>query len=169
HMRHAAPHLLAHRGLYERERFTWTLAHRDFLASYATAPQPDVIFYDPFSAKTDGPLWTLATFRALFAHLAKPVELFTYSASTAVRSSLLAAGFHVARGVPSGPKEETTIALARPTPPLAHHARLGRAWLARRARSSAPFAADIPEDHRAALERAIHGHAQFTSADPPGE
>jgi len=165
HVRHPGPHLLAQRGQFVREQLTWTLHTGDFLETFAVAPQPDVIFYDPFSSKTDGGLWTLEVFRTLFAHLAKPVELFTFTSSTAVRSSLLAAGFDVARGVSTGPKVETTIALANATPALAKHSRLGRAWLDRRARSTASFGADIPPEQHAEVERAIRSHAQF-AADP---
>jgi queuine tRNA-ribosyltransferase len=167
HIRHAAPHLLAQRGAFARERLTWTL-HGDFLTTYTSAPQPDVIFYDMFSSKSDASPWSLETFRALFAHLAKPVELVTYTTSTAVRTSLLAAGFRVARGVSSGPKQETTIALANATPAFAKHSLLGHAWLARRARSTAPFAADIPPDQHAALDDAIRTHIQF-AADPAAD
>jgi queuine tRNA-ribosyltransferase len=90
-------------------------------------------------------------------------ELFTYSSSTAVRTSLLAAGFHLARGVASGPKEETTIALKDVT---TGYELLDRHWLARRARSTAKFATDIPVDLRDAIERAVQDHAQFTAQRP---
>ena len=170
HVRHAAPHVLAQRGSFERERLTWTLHTGDFRETFARAPLPDVIFYDPFSAKTDGPLWTLDHFRALFTYLDAPVELFTYSASTALRSSLLAAGFYVARGVASGPKTETTIALTRMIPAFTkRHQLLGRTWLERRARSSAPFASDIAPNLRPELARAIADHAQFASANPAAD
>ncbi len=150
HLRHPAPNIVAHRGRFERERFTWSLAEGDFLERMTSAPRPDVIFYDPFSAKVDAPLWSLAEFTALRALLTGPVELFTYTASTAIRTTLLAAGFHVAAGVPSGPKEETTIALL-PGDGLAHSL-LGGEWLARRARSSAR----LPE-----LDETIDRHPQF--------
>jgi queuine tRNA-ribosyltransferase len=156
HLRHPAPNLLAHRGRFERERLTWQLVEDDFLARYREAPQPDVIFYDPFSSKVDAPLWSLEAFRALREHLTGAVELITYSSSTAIRSSLLAAGFHVARGVASGPKEETTIAM---TVPLPGHVLLGREWLERRARSTAPVAHDVAD--RAEVDRAIRNHPQF--------
>jgi queuine tRNA-ribosyltransferase len=156
HLRHPAPNILAHRGRFERDGLTWQLLEGDFLERYRDAAQPDVIFYDPFSAKVDGPLWSLATFRALRAHLTGAVELITYTNSTAIRSSLLAAGFHVARGVATGPKEETTIAL---TVPQAGHALLGRDWLERRARSSAPVAHDVTDP--AEVDRAIRNHPQF--------
>jgi queuine tRNA-ribosyltransferase len=161
HLRHRAPHIVAHRGAFASEQLTWSVCEADFLAAFADQPRPDVIFYDPFSAKVDGPMWSLATFRRLFAHVAAAdaaVELFTYSGSTAIRSALLAAGFHVARGVGSGPKPETTIALTRP---LAPHALLGRDWLDRRARSTAKLPADVPAALHAELEHAIASHAQF--------
>jgi queuine tRNA-ribosyltransferase len=164
HLRHAGPHLLHKDGVYRRDGLTWTLVEGDFLATFADQPQPDVLFYDPFSAKVDTPMWSLATFRRLFAHLERPVELFTYTASTAVRSSMLAAGFHVAAGVGTGPKSETTIALkAGPGDVLTRHARLGRDWLDRRARSSARFGGDVDAAHHAELEALIQGHAQFAA------
>ena len=39
--------------------------------------------------------------------------MYTYSASNAVRSKLLAAGFFVSRGVATGPKTSTTVAHTR--------------------------------------------------------
>ncbi|MGN6108056.1 MAG: tRNA guanosine(34) transglycosylase Tgt [Kofleriaceae bacterium] len=165
HLRHAAPHVLAKSGAYRRDGLAWTLCHGDFLATFEGQPTPDVIFYDPFSAKVDGPMWSLDTFRRLFAVLDRPVELFTYTHSTAVRTSMLAAGFHVAAGVASGPKEETTIALRLGgDDSLAGHALLGPAWLARRARSSARFGADIAPALHDELEQRIRAHPQFAGA-----
>jgi queuine tRNA-ribosyltransferase len=163
HLRCAPPHVLAASGAYRRERLAWTLCEGDFLATFPAQPAPDVVFWDPFSSKVDAPLWSLETFRRLFAALDRPAELFTYSGSTAVRSSLLAAGFHVARGVASGPKEETTIALRLgPGADLSVHPLLGRSWLERRERSTARFGADIAPELQPELERAIRDHAQFT-------
>jgi queuine tRNA-ribosyltransferase len=159
HLRHPAPHILAHHGRFERERLTWRLVEGDFLARFAAEPAPDVIFWDPFSSKVDHAMWSLATFRALYAHLTRPAELFTYTASTAIRSSLLAAGFEVARGVSSGPKEETTIALKGPG--FAAHARLGHDWLERRARSTARIAADVPAALHDEVDHAVAHHPQF--------
>jgi queuine tRNA-ribosyltransferase len=150
HLRHKAPHILAVRGAYRSDDLTWELVEGDFLETFATQPAPDLVMYDPFSAKVDGPMWTPATFARLHAAFVKPVELFTYSSSTAVRSALLAAGFTVARGVGSGPKEETTIAFAHL--PHSTHAVLGADWLARLERSSARD----PE-----LERRVREHPQF--------
>ncbi len=151
HLRHEAPHILAAKGAYRTDELTWSLVPGDFLETFAAQPQPDLVMYDPFSAKVDGPMWTHATFARLRAYLEKPVELFTYSGSTAVRSALLAAGFAVARGAPSGPKEETTIALANIAETT--HSLLGAEWLARYDRSTAK---GDPE-----IERRVREHVQF--------
>src|SRR5439155_178870 len=67
---------------------------------------------DPFSARTDTGMWTLECFDRVFAACGEhDTELFTYSASTSVRAALLAAGFVVGRGVPTGTKPETTLAM----------------------------------------------------------
>jgi len=110
HLRHEAPHRLAATGRFARTALTWSLVEGDFLARFADAPQPDVIWYDPFSAKVDGPLWSAQTFARLTSFLRGPVELFTYTRSSVIRTAMRSAGFTIAKGVPSGPKEETTIA-----------------------------------------------------------
>ncbi len=161
HLRHAAPHLLRHHGSYRRDGLTWRLCAGDFLATFPSQPSPDVIFYDPFSRTVDGPMWSLATFRRLFAHLAGPAELFTYSTSTAIRSSLLAAGFHVARGAGLGARSESTVAYKPGDPAFARHPLLDPAWLTRRARSTARFAPDIPPELHDELDLAVTGHPQF--------
>ncbi len=164
HLRHAAPHVLAHKGELVTDRLRWRLVEGDFLTTFPAEAAPDVILYDPFSTKVDTPMWSLASLRALHDHLTRATELFTYSASTAVRSSLLLAGFHVARGVASGPKDETTIALrfgAEGPGLLGPHRLLDHTWLARRSRSTAQFAADIPHDQQLELERRLMTHPQF--------
>jgi queuine tRNA-ribosyltransferase len=170
HLRHAAP-----RGLLADDRWSnaaagvdWLLLRGDFSTTKFTAPLPDVIFFDPFSFKTDSALWTLAAFRELANLLsAKAVELFTYSYSTSVRAALLAAGFYVAKGRGTGPKAETTIGL---TPRAAmdaggrelSHGRelLGEEWLAkwRRSDAQAPMGID-PND--ASWHQAVRAHPQF--------
>jgi queuine tRNA-ribosyltransferase len=97
--------------------------------------------------------------------LAKPTELYTYSASTAVRVTLLDAGFFVAQGVGTGPKTETTIAFNRAesasqhplTPPL-----LDQKWLARWRRSAAKFPGNIGKDKQVHFVDRIEGHRQFS-------
>ena len=194
HLRHPAAHVLGRYGRYDsRARrhgdavdaataiepaatvdtaavestfggLAWRVVEGDFLTTFPRERAPDVIFFDPFSSKTDTRMWTLDAFRRLRAHLDRPCELFTYSASTAIRTSLLLAGFWVAQGVASGPKESTTIAFVPGDPALARHRLLDTAWLERRARSSAKFAPDIPADQHAALERQLAAHPQFATA-----
>jgi queuine tRNA-ribosyltransferase len=162
HLRHPGPHLLAKNQRFRRENLTWTLCEGDFLTAFPDHAPPDVIFYDPFSAKVENAPWSLTSFRRLFAHLDRTTELFTFTSSTAVRTSLLAAGFYVGRGVATGPRMETTIALklggARSE---AAHPLLGRDWLERRARSSARFGVDISPEHHDDVERLVVNHAQF--------
>jgi queuine tRNA-ribosyltransferase len=126
-----------------------------------------LIFYDPFSFKTDSPLWTAAIFGQIFRHaLPKSAELYTYSASTAVRAALLAAGFFVATGAGSGPKSDTTIAFTTAQGVLDHPASprlLGADWLTRWRRSGAKLPADLSDEARADFETLIEGHPQFLS------
>ena len=90
-------------------------------------------------------------------------ELFTYSASTAVRATLLAAGFFVATGRPIADRPETTIALTAPVPHPSHPL-LTTDWLTLWRRSEAKFPTWLPPDDRAAFESAIEHHPQFTDA-----
>ena len=93
-----------------------------------------------------------------------PTELYTYSASTAVRAALLSAGFFVAQGVGTGPKTETTIAFTRADGAKNHPASpslLDSKWLARWRRSEAKFAATISNDEKIRFESIIENHRQF--------
>jgi queuine tRNA-ribosyltransferase len=164
HLRHAAPQALLSENRWTNSALTidWLLLRGDFAALKFDAPSPDIIFFDPFSYKTDSALWTLAAFRELAqACLQKPVELFTYTYSTSVRAAMLAAGFYVAKGRGTGPKAETTIGLS-PQAAAASHDRelLGQEWLARWRRSDAqaPYGsrADDASWHEAVLK-----HPQF--------
>jgi queuine tRNA-ribosyltransferase len=75
------------------------------------AERPDIILFDPFSAKVDTALWESGIFVKLReAAGSHPCQLFTYSNSSLFRARLLAAGWFVARGASTGPKSETTIA-----------------------------------------------------------
>jgi queuine tRNA-ribosyltransferase len=116
HLHHAAPRaLLAEdRWISVTSAIEWRLMQGDFAAQKFDAPAPDIIFFDPFSFKTDSALWTLAAFRELAqVCAAKSVQVFTYSYSTSIRAAMLAGGFYVAKGCSTGPKAETTIGLSR--------------------------------------------------------
>ncbi len=164
HLRHAAPNrLLAdNRWSSPTGSLEWLLLPGDFMQRKHDAPVPDIVFFDPFSLKTDSALWTLHAFRELaqlFQY--KATELFTYTYSTSVRAALLAAGFFVARGCAAGPKLETTIAMSPMATALPHGRELlGAEWLSKWQRSDAQAptgAADGDETWR----NAVTGHPQF--------
>jgi queuine tRNA-ribosyltransferase len=164
HLRHAAP-----RALLADQRWTnsastieWLLLSGDFAARKFEAPAPDIIFFDPFSFKTDSALWTLPAFRELASVCSqKPVELFTYTYSTSVRAAMLAAGFYVAKGRGTGPKAETTIGLSQHAANGPHpHELLGAEWLAkwRRSDAQAPFGSGAEDT---SWQDAVSEHPQF--------
>lgn len=150
---------------------SWTLLPGDFLATMNRAPVPDIIFYDMFSNKTSGELWSARIFQQLFERCGnRAAELFTYTCSTANRAALLAAGFFVARGRNAGEKIETTIGMT----PAALHASSGssrdllsREWLMRWERSAAKFPADVAASERPAFEKIIRSHEQFRKSTGP--
>jgi queuine tRNA-ribosyltransferase len=141
HLRHAAPRTLLadNRWTNSASTIEWRLLPGDFAARKFDAPRPDIIFFDPFSFKTDRALWTLPAFRELALVCShKPAELYTYSYSTRVRAAMLAAGFYVAKGRGTGPKAETTIGLSLQAASLPHgHELLGPEWLVKWRRSDA--------------------------------
>jgi queuine tRNA-ribosyltransferase len=170
HLRHPAPNALltANRWQSDSGGIEWLLLQGDYTRRKHHAPVPDIVFFDPFSFKTDSALWTLQAFRELAQVCQhKATELFTYTYSTRVRAALLAAGFFVARGRATGPKLETTIALSPLAASCAHgHELLGADWLGRWARSDArvPMGVDGADAH---WHAAVTGHAQFKGGASP--
>jgi len=169
HLHRPGPKNILRSGEWRAPGILWTLLEGDFRARLEEAPTPDLILYDPFSARTDTAMWTLECFERVFAACREhDTELFTYSASTAVRAALLAAGFSVGRGAPTGTKSETTLAM---TPLAVLHAAgrgrilLGTEWLERWRRSEARLPSDVPAEGRAGFAARIAGLAQFRSAD----
>jgi queuine tRNA-ribosyltransferase len=164
HLKHAAPEqLLAdNRWVSTDGTIEWRLLPGDFAGSKFSAPPPDLIFFDPFSFKTDSDLWTLASFRELHCLCeGRATELFTYTYSTAVRAAMLAAGFYVAKGRATGPKEETTIGLSSVAAQRNHGRELlGADWLQRwnRSGAQAPFGVSADDE---SWRAAVIGHPQF--------
>ncbi len=126
-------------------------------------PAPHAVLYDPYSPATNADMWTLEHFTRLHARLdpARPCLLTNYTRSTAVRVTLLLAGFFVGHGHATGEKDQTTIAANAPG--LLHDP-LPHSWLERVARSTqgAPLrlgkaGGRIAEDDLARLRM----HAQF--------
>jgi queuine tRNA-ribosyltransferase len=170
HLRHPGPRALLRSGSWTSKDglIEWRLMHGDFAACKAQAPAPDVVFFDPFSFKADGGLWTLNAFCEMAAlWVDRSVELFTYTYSTSVRAAMLAAGFYVAKGRATGPKAETTIGLTSHAATTVHgHELLGSEWLSKWRRSDAqmPLGAGPETDWRAAIE----GHPQFVGLGDAG-
>jgi queuine tRNA-ribosyltransferase len=164
HLRHAAPRALLSDSCWTNgaSAIDWTLLCGDFAARKFDAPPPDIIFFDPFSLKTDGALWTLPAFRELALVCShKPAELFTYTYSTSVRAAMLAAGFYVAKGRGTGPKAQTTIGLSQRAASGPHgHELLGAEWLVkwRRSDSQAPFGSSADD---VSWYDAVSEHPQF--------
>ena len=171
HVRHGAPQAILSQGywIHSSGRMHWELVHGDFLARFSTARPPDLIFYDPFSYKTDSALWSAETFTSILEACAtKPAELYTYSAATAVRAALLSAGFFVGEGVGTGPKADTTIAFSRAASArtvLRSPRLLGPEWLARWRRSSSKFPASLSPEARTRFENRIENHPQFRTTN----
>lgn len=166
HLHHAAPQALLASGRWRNRGGTieWLLQSGDFATRKFEAPAPDIIFFDPFSFKSDSSLWTVAAFRELALVCGpKQVELFTYTNSTSVRAAMLAAGFHVAKGRGTGPKTETTIGLSPAAAAAEHsHELLGTQWLAKWHRSDAQAPhGSVPGD--TTWHEQVSGHPQFAT------
>lgn len=180
HIHHKSPHQLLKNKEWTSPSglIRWTLVHADFqevLNSSEKLPVPQLIFYDPFSYKTDAPLWSLDAFEKLMKKLqasetdsASPCLLITYSASTAVRSALLSSGFWVAAGLSIPPKYETTVAFTRPAMKWIQQAGLSpldSKWLAHWHRSDAKIPYDVRaranDEEIQAIQNRITQHPQF--------
>ncbi len=168
YLRHSAPHRILESGAWTSRSnpdLQWTLVPGDYVETLSTAPAPpDIVFYDMFSAKTTDAPWTLEAFRRLYAACDQgrhPTELFTYTVATSTRVVMLAAGFLIARGVGTGPKAETTIALTPSVLGLHDRTLVGPEWLEKWDRSAAKFPPELPASEHPAFEQSIRSHPQF--------
>jgi queuine tRNA-ribosyltransferase len=150
----------------------WSVRVADFpslLAYPEPLPAPHAVFFDPYSPAVNRDMWTLELFTSLHARLRNevPCLLTTYTRSTAVRVTLLLAGFYAGIGHATGEKDQTTIAandpalLARP---------LDRAWLEKKvyaSTNSAPLRTDALPHGQAPISEgdyaALRTHPQFRS------
>lgn len=173
---HQAPRMLLAEGAWAHPsgKLTWKLREGDFMETMKTSPLPDLVFYDPFSAKVDGPLWTENTFGQIAKRLDELsvgmatclTRLYTYSNSTAIRTNLLRCGFWVGSGLGTGPKSETTLAWYKPVnkETLADSEQmslLGKPWLDRRSRSHHRYPDSLPFELRANYDESIVTHPQM--------
>ena len=102
--------------------------------------EPELIFYDAYSPARCPSMWELEHWRRLRALCGKkrPCEIAFHSRSTALRVTLLLAGFFAGAGVAIGEKDETTVAA---TEPGLLKKPFDRDWLGkvRRSTSARPF------------------------------
>jgi tRNA U34 5-methylaminomethyl-2-thiouridine-forming methyltransferase MnmC len=162
----AAIQALLARGVSEDGNLRWEFHAGDFRETMSVAPAPHAVLYDPYSPQSNPAMWSLDHFTRLHARLVPeaPCLLTNYTRSTAVRVTLLLAGFFVGRGHATGEKDETTIAT---NDPALLELPLDLAWLerVRRSTNSAPLregraalAPIFPEDWAG-----LAGHRQFAT------
>ena len=153
--------LTNHRWESPCKRVLWELRVGSFLdAIERETTKPDLIFYDPYSPKVNGEMWTLSCFEKLRRHCdgPNPATLFTYSVSTPIRAAMLLAGFYVGYGLPTGLKEETTQAsthistLDNP---------LSKPWFGRWQRSHKKLPYDASDYDESILHHRLNTHEQF--------
>lgn len=164
HVRHSAPSALLKNGSWKSEKYDieWTLLEGDFLDHIESAAKPHLVFYDPFSLNTDGPLWDYKVFKRMHNHFnGRPARLFTYSSSTKVRAALIAAGFYTGSGTGTGPRNDTTAAFTTPCIKNSSVMLLGSEWLSRFKKSSSKFSTTISEEEKLLIEELILNHPQF--------
>ena len=145
---------------WSEDQLEWELHLGDAAALWREAWHPaDIIFFDPFSPASNAQLWTPAAFQQLRCHARNDGDgctLFTYSAATPTRVSLLLGGFFVGTGAATGMKTETTVAATRRD--LLQQP-LDQRWLSRWERSSSQAPHGVPLDDE--IRSAVRGHAQF--------
>ena len=172
HLRHAAPYLLLQHGSYQSKcgRLKWILVEGCFQEKCSQVPEmPDFVFYDPFSAKSnDVALWRGKFFEQLFGLWKNhSVTIVSYSNSTAIRATWMAAGFFVAAGAAFDGRKDSSLVFS---PPARNYlpsgaTLLGKEWLERWERSTAQVPAELMELGTEALEAfrlRVRKHQQFT-------
>ncbi len=139
---------------------SWHLHFGDFRlpATAVSTPAPEAVIFDPYSPAANPGMWTTEVFASI-RRRAGLCTLSTYTRSTVMRARLLRAGWFVGHGAATGDKTETTIAASEL--PALHHP-LGRRWLERLRRSTAPGL----EEGGAAAAEDLSGHPQFARGNP---
>ena len=141
---------------------SWELRLGDFTRLIQEEPErADVIFFDPFSPRSNPAMWSLPVLEALHGcrRLGGETRLVTYSSSYAVRAGLLLAGFYVGEGPRPSSKIGTTLAstnfseLEYPLNP---------GWLARWRRERDPWPSLTPPQARKQLREALLEHPQWS-------
>jgi queuine tRNA-ribosyltransferase len=138
------------RGAFAARRIRWRMVLGPLPDTLAQEPAAcaDIVYWDPFSPRTNKALWGVRTFAALRRLCRSGATVHTYSGATSTRAALLLAGFAVGLGGTTREDRTATCAavdvadLERP---------LDRRWLERLSRSSSPFPEDAPEEAMARI------------------
>jgi queuine tRNA-ribosyltransferase len=102
---------LLNNGFYKDSNISWRVLWGDFRDTVKEAQRPDIIFWDPFSMKTNPKMWEGRTLELLTQYgFHERVILSTYSSSTRFRGCLIGLGWWLGTGVPISGRKETTIA-----------------------------------------------------------
>lgn len=124
--------LLAEGSVSPVPGISWHLHRGDFTHLPHSAPAPASIFFDPYSPARNPEMWSQDVFRKLWSAVTSPdapdCMMTNYTRSTSVRVTMALAGWFVGVGVPTGEKEETTVAANRIS--LLEN-RLDTSWLSR--------------------------------------
>lgn len=156
---------LRNKNFVAQNKWSWKLIDGDLKETIRTPnlPPPEIIFYDVYSPQIDAKLWGLDIFSNFFKHSRKAQSsslLVTYSRATAVRSSLLSAGYYVGISKSSVEDMEATIAstdlstLANP---------LNKSWLSKLEASSNPWPSDTQDfGGPSVIGKILRSHPQFS-------
>ena len=102
---------LLDQGRWDSENVSWELYEGSFLDTVETvSDHGNLVYFDPYSPKKNPEMWTWDCFKKLYGKTEEDLLFLNYSQATPVRAALLAAGFFVGYGQPTGKKESTTQA-----------------------------------------------------------
>ena len=139
---------------------TWKLLEGNFVTTIKHASKPQVVFWDPFSLKTDSEMWLGSTLSLLTEKaFSDEIILSTYSSATRFRAALLSLGWWVSKGIPISGRAESTIAGSKNMFKRLSIAPLSSDWLLKFNTSSAQFPLDW--ENSSDRKKLVIGHEQF--------
>ncbi len=168
HLDHPAPACILRDKQWENKdkNIFWEVIEGDFFTTMFNAGKADFVLYDLFSPRSNVTNWGAALFSKLFGCTNRGCVFVTYSRATAVKSALLAAGFHVGSlpGIP--PKEEHVIAWNGAPKGKAAQQLLSKKFLVRWRMSHKRYPSDIAtKEEIQAFSTKIELHEQWVIAE----